>query len=134
MPDKCIVLLKDKYRPCLDVAQDGLRGLTLETASEIEIIKNNLENQGFNIIGNLSNLRDENHYYIAMVDYYKLLNEEKIRYISLPMISNKSYPWQKNGDLYNYLCSAFLLENLRKFPGGLFEVPDELFISEKDLI
>ena len=27
-----------------------------------------------------------------------------------------------------------LLESLRKFPGGLFEVSDELFLSEKDLI
>lgn len=27
-----------------------------------------------------------------------------------------------------------LLESLRKFPGGLFEVPEELFISEKDLV
>ena len=26
------------------------------------------------------------------------------------------------------------LENLRRFPGGLFEVPDELFLSEKDLL
>lgn len=27
-----------------------------------------------------------------------------------------------------------LLENLRRYPGGLFEVSDELFLSEKDLI
>ena len=27
-----------------------------------------------------------------------------------------------------------LLENLRKFPGGVFEVPEELFLSKKDLL
>ncbi len=49
-----IVLLRDKYRPYLDVARDGVRGLTLETASEIEIIKRSLANQGFAIDGDLS--------------------------------------------------------------------------------
>ena len=46
-----IVLFKDKYRPYLDVARDGVRGLTLEMASEVEIIKKNLANEGFNMGG-----------------------------------------------------------------------------------
>ena len=266
-----IVLLKDKYRPYLDVARDGIRGLTLETASEIVIIKNNLQNQGLRISQDLSKLRETNYSYITMADYCKLLNErndlakklvfstsegllsnesltnkllnkEKIPCNSFPTISDNINFGMKYNDLYKYLCAAFLrehyllqiefkftittvfiskkekqladdykkifpacfflpevnqncailtseyihhryacneyhrlsqfilkngsklkkyvpgilkellrilaederdklvgnvnslLENLRKFPGGLFEVPDVLFISEKDLI
>lgn len=72
-----IVLLKDKYRPYLDVARDGVRGLTLETVSEIEIIKKNLTIQGFEPDGELSELREENYSYIAMADYCKLLRERR---------------------------------------------------------
>lgn len=72
-----IVLMKDKYRPYLDVARDGVRGLTLEAASEIEIIKRNLVHQGFRLDGNLSRLGGENYSYIVMADYCDLLSERK---------------------------------------------------------
>ncbi len=266
-----IVLLKDKYRPYLDVARDGVRGLTLESVSEVEIMKSNLVNQGFSIDGSLSGLREQNFSYLAMADYGKLLHErgdlakqlvfdtsegklsnesladialtkKKIVYKSCPNISNNLRYWRRNRNLYDYICAAFLrdnyllqiefaaysnkvyiskkekevpddykktfpacfflpevnhncdiltgksvydryvcneyhrlsqfllkngmklnkhvpgifrellrtlaedeadelienvnsqLENLRRFPGGLFEVPDELFLSEKDLL
>lgn len=119
-----IVLLRDKYRPYLDVARDEVRGLTLETASEIEIIQSNLGNQGFKITGILSDFREQNYSYIVMADYCQLLserddlakqlvfntsegflsneslasillNKEKIMCKSLPKISNKVYPWEK---------------------------------------
>ena len=135
-----IILLKDKYRPYLDVARDGVRGLTLETASETEIIKRNLANQGFEIDGNFSELREENYPYIVMAKYCKLLGErvdltkqlifdtsegllsnerlagkllekEKIKYNSYPQITNKSYDFWRNKNLYDYLCVAFLREN-----------------------
>lgn len=41
----------------------------------------------------------------------KLLKKEKIEYNACPEISNKSYYWMKNRDLYKYLCAAFLREN-----------------------
>lgn len=133
-----IVLLKDKYRPYLDVARDGVRGLTLEIASEIEIIKSNLANQGFEIMGGLPGLREQNYPYIVMADYGKLLYErgdlakqlvfetsegnlsneslatklskdKKIVYESCPVISNKY--WWNIDKLYEYICAAFLREN-----------------------
>lgn len=134
-----IILFKDKNRPYLDVARDGVRGLTLETASEIEIIRYGLAQQGFKIDGTFSELREENYPYITMHEYCKLLCErsdltkqlvfgtsegflsnedladhllqkEKIIYNSCPEISNKS-SWKKNDNLYEYLCAAFLREN-----------------------
>ncbi len=135
-----IVLLKDKYRPYLDVARDGVRGLTLETVSEIEIMKRNFAKQGFVIDGDLSGLREGNYPYLVMADYGKLLAEredlakqlvfdtsegklsnesladilltkERIVYKSCPNISNTSYFGKTNGNLYKYLCAAFLREN-----------------------
>ena len=40
---------------------------------------------------------------------------------------------KEGGDKLIYHVNG-LLENLRRYPGGLFEVSDELFLSEKDLI
>lgn len=134
-----IILLKDKYRPYLDVARDGVRGFTLETASEIEIIKNSLINQGVEINGNFSSFKEENYPYIVMNEYCKLLNErddlakrlvfktdkgfltnenladklleyKMIEYESPPQMSNRSN-WRKNDKLYKYLCVAFLRNN-----------------------
>lgn len=153
-----IILLKDKYRPYMDVARDGVRGLTLETASEIEIIKRSLANQGFAIDGDLSNLRNQNYPYIVMADYGKLLHErddlakqlvfhtsegklsneslaailstkEKIVYKSCPEISDK-YGWD-NENLYKYLCAAFLRENyLLQIEFTSYD--SEVYISKKD--
>ena len=262
-----IILLKDKYRPDLDVARDGVHGLSLEAASEINIIRRRLRSEGCNFVGDLSYLREENYPYIVMGDYCKLLEErddlaeqlifdteegmlsnEKLanKLLNKEMIEYKSFPtapydWKKNDQLYNCLCTTYLrnnyllqimflsdnsivfiskkreelpdnykqlfpaclflpeinknttilttkerrrrgcneyhrlsqfilnnglklkeyatgifrellrtlledeedklinnvnslLENLRKYPGGLFPIPDELFISEKDLV
>lgn len=154
-----IILLKDKYRPYLDVARDGVRGLTLETASETEIIKSNLKNQGFEIDGKMSELREENYSYIVMADYCKLLGErddlakqlvfntsegflsneslackllekEKIVYKSCPYISNRS-GWAKNKDLYEYLCAAFLRENyLLQIDFSSYSI--KVFVSQRE--
>lgn len=134
-----IILFKDKYRPYLDVARDGVRGLTLETASEIEIIRRNLKNRGLEINEGSSRLREGNYSYITMSDYCKLLNEredltkqlvfetnegllsneslanklleeEMIEYQSCPEIFNET-SWIKNTNLYEYLCAAFLRKN-----------------------
>lgn len=135
-----IVLFKDKYRPYLDVARDGVRDLTLETASELEIIKNILAYQGFTIEGKLSELRVGNDSYIVMADYCNLLDErndlakqlvfdtsegllsnesladkllykEKIELRTYPNLSNKHYSYIRNKQLYKNLCAAFLREN-----------------------
>lgn len=153
-----IILLKDKYRPYLDVARDGVRGFTLETASEFAIVKKNLANQGFEIEGKMSELSDAYHY-IVMKDYCnllierhdlakqlsfdtseghlsnetladKILKKEKVEYNSCPNICKKFY-WGSTSSLYEYLCAAFLRENYLlqiefKSYGG------QIFISKKE--
>lgn len=135
-----ILLLKDKYRPYLDVARDGVRGLTLETASEIEIIRRNIKEQGYKMGRDLAYLRGENYAYTVMANYCKLLDErddlakqlvfetnkgvllndgladellntEKIELRSSPIISNRIYSRYKNDNLYWYLAAAFLRKN-----------------------
>lgn len=155
-----IILLKDKYRPYLDVARDGVRGLTLETAGEIEIIRRNIIEQGYKIEGDLSDLREENYSDTVMADYCKLLDErddlakqlvfdtdkaalssvsladelqntEKIELRSSPTMSNRLLPWGKNDDLYLYIAAAYLRENY------LVQVQfasrySEIFVSKKE--
>lgn len=152
-----ILLLKDKYRPYLDVARDGVRGLTLETASEIEIIKNNFENQGFGIYSAFPKVREKNYPYIVMTDYCKLLDErddlakqlvfqtsegflsnesltdkllkqEKIEYPSCPEIKNN---WGQSICLYHHLCAAFLRNNY-SLQVEFASCNSKVFISKKE--
>lgn len=133
-----IILFRDKHRPWLDVARDGVRGLTLETACEMAIIGNRLAWQGFIIDTNFSELGGENYPYIVMKEYRILLREredlkkqlvfhtsegflssenladqllrtEKIVYESCPRLSN--YWGAGRDNVYEYLCAAFLRKN-----------------------
>lgn len=155
-----IVLFKDKYRPYLDVARDGVRDLTLETVSELEIIKNLLAYQGFTIEGELSELRVGNDSYIVMADYCnllyerndlakqlffdtsegllsneslagKLLRKEKIEFESCPRIFNEKYSTVRNKQLYNNLCAAFLRENYQ-LEIEIRSYYSSVFISKKE--
>lgn len=157
-----IILFKDKYRPHLDVVRDGVRNLTLETASEIGIIKANLINQGFISSGLLLSLNNKNYSRIVMADYYKLLserndltkrlvfdtsegllsnegladrllNKEKIRCNIFPTLSNQITVFDKLviNDLYCCLCVAFLRENyLLQIEFCCFK--NNVFISKKE--
>ncbi|MDD3138521.1 MAG: ATP-binding protein [Lachnospiraceae bacterium] len=133
-----ILLLKDKYRPSVDVARDGIRMLTLEVFSDIEIIKKRIEAQGFNTSCDMANLDSANFSYISMYEYLNLLSErsdlieqlafkadnnwcyfdelqqkilksEKVELQELPKLSNHSY-WSsdKNKNLFAYICAAYL--------------------------
>ncbi|MEZ3462646.1 MAG: ATP-binding protein [Lachnospiraceae bacterium] len=151
-----IVLLKDKYRPYLDVARDGVRGFTLETASEIEIIKKNFVYQGFYLNGDLSGLGEENYSDIVMADYCDLLSarkdlaEQLIFDTSEGFLSNESLAnellkkgriefrffdslnfWGTNGMLYEYLCAAFLRENYC-LQIDLVDYRNKVLISKKE--
>lgn len=44
-----IILLKDKYRPSVDVARIGVRQLTLEAASDLALIQNSIVAEGFQV-------------------------------------------------------------------------------------
>ena len=124
------------------MARDGVRGFTLETASEIEIIKKNLVNQGFEINGNVKKLMENTCSYIVMEEYCKLLGErddltkqlvfdtsegllsneslvgklltkEKIQYNSSPKFLCEKFFWREDWNLYKYLCAAFLRDNYK---------------------
>lgn len=70
-----ILLLKDKYRPSVDIARDGIRMLTLEAFSDVEIIKKRIETQGFKISCDMRNLDDTNFSYIPMIVYLNFLSD-----------------------------------------------------------
>lgn len=133
-----ILLLKDKYRPSVDVARDGIRKLTLEAFSDIEIIKNRIEANGFEISCDMSKLDVENIPYIPMINYLSLLNErtdlieqlffrvdnqwcsfeelqqkikksEKVELQEFPQLCKRSsWYYNKNKSLFNYICAAYL--------------------------
>lgn len=135
-----IILFKDKYRPQLDVARDGVRGLALEIASELAVISQRVMRQGFVIDGTYSKLGEANYLFMAMKDYCKLLHErndltkqlvfhtsegslsneilankllqiEKIEYKSCPNLSKKTVWGVEEDNVYQYLCAAFLRKN-----------------------
>lgn len=153
-----IILLKDKYRPSLDIARDGVRGFTLETACEIEIIRRNLAKQGFGMNGDMPELEERKYPYIVMADYCsllakrhdlakqllfdtsegylsnetlvdQLLKKETVKYESCPRISWDIF-WGRN-NLYEYLCAAFLREN-HFLQIEFIEHDSEVFISKKE--
>lgn len=154
-----IILLKDKYRPYLDVARDGVRGFTLETASEIEIIRNNLIIQGVAIDGNSLSFKKENYPYIVMNDYCNLLYEREdlakrlVFETDKGLLTNESlteklskykmiefnlwfkmfnrFIWDENQKLYGYLCAAYLRQNY--FLQADFEAyENRIYISRKE--
>ncbi|MDE5938923.1 MAG: ATP-binding protein [Lachnospiraceae bacterium] len=134
-----IILFKDKYRPQMDVARDGVRGLTLETDSEIAVIRQRLTRQGFVRNRILSRESGTGYSLLAMKNYCNLLCErsdlakqlvfhtsegylsndkladqllqtEKIGYVSCQRLASKSF-WIEADSLYKHLCAAFLREN-----------------------
>lgn len=127
-----IVLLKDRYRPGMDVSRDGIKSLPLETECEFEIIKKHIRSQGYsnysdslnnrvipyiamNKFSNLLSLRADLTIQLIFETEYGKLNVEQIREIvkskrkvkisKFPVIYNNSYGYY---GLYDYLCAACL--------------------------
>lgn len=70
-----IILLQDRYRPEVDIARDGIRQLPLELMCELELIREKLQSQGFDVRAD-SQLSNENQYaYISQKEYMNLLKE-----------------------------------------------------------
>ena len=136
-----IVLLKDKYRPNIDVARDSIRTLTLEASSDLEVIRNYINSHGFNLVADMAGIDEVGYSYLPMKMYCSLLEQRsdlvkkvmintdkgiysledlcakvqeygKMRIINFPLISNRSY-WgsKKNGNLYAYLGAAYIRKN-----------------------
>lgn len=68
-----IILLKDAYRPAVDVARDGVRSITLEMASDFDIIKKRINSQGFRIAGSSS--YRIGYQYIPAKSYWELFDQ-----------------------------------------------------------
>ena len=131
-----ILLLKDKYRPSIDVARDGIRMLTLEAFSDMEIIKKRIKAQGFNISCDMSNIDRTKFSFITTSEYLNILSErsdlleqlvfkadndlcyfeelqqkiqmsEKVELQELPRLSYRSY-WDSDINLVAYICAAYL--------------------------
>ena len=152
-----ILLLKDKYRPHLDVARDGVRGLPLEAASELTIIGRSLVYQGF--VRWTPELSEETDFYRAMADYCELLkrredlakqlafvtSEGLLSIENLPdtllkkgTVGYRSYPrlsyrisWSQEENLYRYLCSSFLRKNYL-LQTNFGDYDKTIFISKKE--
>lgn len=131
-----IVLLKDKYRPTVDVSRDRIRQITLEAACDLEILRNQIALQGFEFDGDPEVLDEANYPYIPTSEYISLLNNrpdfverlrfstnkgslsaavldekvkngELIQFTGCPQLNNRGYS-SKNKYLYDYLCAAYL--------------------------
>lgn len=131
-----IVLLKDKYRPTVDVSRDKIRQIPLEVACDLEILRQQLKIQGFNFEGSQETLDEANYPYISTKEYLKLLDNrsdfidrlrfstdrgllsadeidnmvkegEIIEFVGCPKLNNHGYG-SKNKYLYDYLCAAYL--------------------------
>ena len=134
-----ILLLKDSYRPEVDVARVGIKQLPLEVALELEILRKEWEDQGFQTFdfGNEEMLFD--NWMTPQKEYLKLLEErpdlmkrlyinttqgkiflEEVRgtllevgeleVLNVPYISNDSFFFRKQ-NLYEYFCMAYLKQN-----------------------
>lgn len=74
-PEKAItaiILLKDKYRPALDISRDNIRNLSIEAACDLLIIRKQLSTQDFPFTGTMGGL-DIMHSFIPNGEYLKLL-------------------------------------------------------------
>lgn len=71
------ILLKDKYRPYMDVTRDGIRGIPLEVASEFAIIQKNIIRQKYDYAHYSIAFDHKNDFDQAMEVYFKLLEDRK---------------------------------------------------------
>ena len=134
-----VVLLKDKYRPKVDVARDGIRGFSLEVACEIVIRQACIEERGIEMNNAMSDLLKTEYYYSTMSIYKSLLKERKDLLKQLKFKTEKGifsyyeietqieiygklkvetfpetphvYGWGAGKNLYKCLCVTFLKNN-----------------------
>lgn len=130
-----IVLLKDKYRPMVDVSRDKIRKIPIEVACDLEMMRKQLKRQGF-IFEGKQGVLDDNYSHISVREYVELINlrpdfierlfistdkgelsvdvlEEKIRqgerieFTGIPRLKSRGYGIP-DMHLSDYLCAAYL--------------------------
>lgn len=133
---EAVVLLKDRYRPTVDVSRDNIRQIPVELACDLEIIHNQLELQGFTFSSYQNILEEANYPYISANEYINLLNDRPdfidrlifstnegvlsakdldervkngnyVEFADCPVLGNRVFG-SKNEYLYDYLCAAYL--------------------------
>lgn len=129
-----VILLKDEYRPTVDLARDRIRHLPLETACELEIICTLLTSQGMSIFSSWNSLDEANFAFTPANTYLSVLQKrpdfvdrlriktdnelltakeligyiergEHIQFTDPPALKNRA---TKNENLYSCLCTAYL--------------------------
>jgi len=156
-----IILLKDKYRPIMDISRDNIRFLTLETACDIEIIKNciNRQKSRFRFKKDILDLKNNNYSSLPMKEYKKLLDERSDLKNQLIIKTDKGWctkeilhgmlqkykklkfenapllsnqpHWSATPNLYDYLCAAHLRENF-SLQAAFGKYGHNIYISIKD--
>lgn len=133
-----ILLLKDKYRPYVDVARNTIRTLTLETLCDLEIIKYQLKEKNIVIDGDINekigrkichiptklfmDILEEREDFCTRIEFLTdkgILNvnqikgyierENKIKIIRTPTIGGKGWSGEKT--IYMFIGMALLLKN-----------------------
>lgn len=131
-----IILLKDRYRPTVDVSRDKIRQIPVEVACDLEILHDQLASQGFIFYSGRDVLDEANYPYIPASKYIELLKDrpdfidrlrfstnngmfsatalneqvqkgKRIEFTGCPNLNNRGYG-TKNQYLCNYLCAAYL--------------------------
>lgn len=148
-----IILLKDAYRPAVDVARDGVRSITLEMASDFDIIKKRINSQGFSIVNSSSSSYISTYKYIPTKSYWELFDQRPDLVSQLVIRTTKGdyspselYQalkdhkklelrdvWGDRYSLYSTMCIAFLEKEflLRVvFEKKLFD-PTKVYVVEK---
>jgi hypothetical protein len=135
-----IVLLKDKYRPEVDISRDAIKRLNLETASELTLMTKRAQNVGRKLKLEMNNFDDAGYPYIKMktwISFIKknpeilkslcfntskgsfdieelrvqLKNEKQIEIREWPCLNGNGYSWSKNSN--NLLYSYLCVAALR---------------------
>lgn len=70
-----VILLQDKYRPNVDISRDGIRQLPLELLCELELIREKISAQGFNIVADDTLYQEPEYSYISQQEYTDLLEK-----------------------------------------------------------
>ena len=127
-----IILLKDVYRPVVDVARDGIRSVSFEMAIDFDVIKKRINSHGYDFVRSSSS-HSSTYQYVPAKDYWELFDQrpdlvsqlvihttkgdyspsdlcqvlQEHKELELDMENYIDYIFGKHS-LYNTMCMAFL--------------------------
>lgn len=160
-PKEILLLLKDRYRPEVDVARTGVQQLPLDAAVELNIFRREWVQQGYNVNENDSSLAEAEYWMIPQKTYCKLIEERpdlvkrlcfdtqngrfgveelsrklqefgRLELKNCPQLISSSV-YTKNQYLYEYFCLAYLRKEYMLI-GSLESYGHKIFILPKPTI